>query len=324
MTPRWRRLRPDPYLLVLVAAVGVATVLPARGVGAHVLDRVVTVAIATLFFLYGARLSLHAALAGLRNWRLHTLALATTFVVFPLLVVVGRPLLAPLLGESLYLGLVFLAAAPSTVQSSIAFTSIAGGNVAGALCNASLSNIAGVIVTPLLVGLIVTTGDGGGGLSLGSVRDIALQLLAPFIVGQIARRWISDAVARHSRGIGYFERSSIVLVVYAAFSAGMVAGVWQLAEVSSVLLVFGLTVGLLVAILAFTLLAARWWRLPAADRTAVVFCGSTKSLASGVPMAGVLFGGQVVALVLLPLMLYHQWQLMVCAVMARRWGAHNR
>jgi sodium/bile acid cotransporter 7 len=315
-----RRL--DPFLLVLLAAVGIATVAPVRGGGAVLLDRAVTVVIALLFFLYGARLSLRAAVDGLRNWRLHTLALAATFVVFPLLALAGRPLLAPVLGETLYLGLVFLAAAPSTVQSSIAFTSIAGGNVAGALCNASLSNIAGVVLTPLLVGLFVTSE--AGGLSLHSMRAIALQLLVPFVVGQLARRWIGDAVIRHSRALGYLERGSIVLVVYAAFSAGMVAGVWRLTEVSSVLVVFALTTALLVVILAFTLLAGRWWRLPEEDRIAVVFCGSTKSLASGVPMAGVLFGGQVVALVLLPLMLFHQLQLMVCAVMARRWGAASR
>lgn len=314
--------RLDPYLLVLLAAVGLATVLPVRGTSAELLDHAVTVVIALLFFIYGARLSLAAALGGLRNWRLHTLALATTFVVFPLLALVGRPLWGPVLGETFYLGVVFLAAVPSTVQSSIAFTSIAGGNVAGALCNASLSNIAGVVLTPLLVGWFVTTE--GGGLPLDSVRAIAMQLLAPFVAGQVARRWIGDAVARYRRALGYLERGSIVLVVYAAFSAGMVAGIWQMADVSSLLVVFALTVALLVVILAFTLLAARWWRLPEEDRIAVVFCGSTKSLASGVPMAGVLFGGQVVALVLLPLMLFHQLQLMVCAVMARRWGAASR
>src|ERR1700736_1775701 len=218
-------LRVDPHILLLLVTVGVASLLPARGVVAVGLTHATTIAIGLLFFLYGARLSTRAALAGVRHSRVHGGTLGFPLVFFPLLGLLSRVLVPDVLTPDLYAGVVFLCCLPSTVQSSIAFTSIAKGNVAAAMCSASFSNLIGIVVTPALVTAFLVT-QTGGGVSLVAVRDIALQLLAPFVAGQLSQRWIGGFVARHRRMLGYVDRGSILLVVYAAFSEGMVAGIW--------------------------------------------------------------------------------------------------
>ncbi|MFE5488587.1 bile acid:sodium symporter family protein [Streptomyces virginiae] len=312
------RLPVDPYVLALLAAVGLAALLPARGPAATAAGAASTAAVALLFFLYGARLSTREALDGLRHWRLHLTVLTCTFVLFPVLGLALRALAPGLLPPALQSGLLFLCLVPSTVQSSIAFTSIARGNVPAAICAGSFSSLAGIVITPLLAAVLL--GGRTGGFSLGSLLKITLQLLLPFLLGQALRRWVGGFLARHRKTLGYVDRGSILLVVYTAFSAGMVAGIWQ--QVSPLRL--GALMLLEAALLAVMLLAT-WYgaaRLGFGreDRIAIQFAGSKKSLAAGLPMASVLFGAQA-CLAVLPLMLFHQMQLMVCAVVARRRAA---
>ncbi|WP_232838389.1 bile acid:sodium symporter family protein [Streptomyces geranii] len=305
----------DPYILLLLGTVGLAALLPARGTGADVASGASTAAIAFLFFLYGARLSTREALAGLKHWRLHITVLACTFVVFPLLGLAARGLEPVFLTHDLYTGLLFLTLVPSTIQSSIAFTSMARGNVPAAICAGSFSSLVGIVLTPLLAATLL--GSTGGGFSIDSLLEIVLQLLVPFVAGQLLRRWIGAFITRHKKVLGLVDRGSILLVVYTAFSEGMVQGIWH--QVSPVRLG-----GLLVveAVLLAVMLALTWYGGRALgfgreDRIAIQFAGSKKSLASGLPMASVLFGAHA-SLAVLPLMLFHQMQLMVCAVIAKR------
>ncbi|MER7968467.1 bile acid:sodium symporter family protein [Streptomyces sp. NPDC005840] len=309
------RIPIDPYILLLLATVGLAALLPARGTTADVASGASTAAIAVLFFLYGARLSTREAVEGLRHWRLHVTVLACTFVVFPLLGLAARGLVPALLTQPVYQGLLFLTLVPSTVQSSIAFTSMARGNVPAAICAGSFSSLVGIVATPLLAAVLL--GSGAGGFSADSLTEIVLHLLVPFLAGQLLRRWIGGFITRHKRILGLVDRGSILLVVYTAFSEGMVQGIWH--QVSAARLG-----GLLVveAVLLAVMLCLTWYGGKALgfgreDRIAIQFAGSKKSLASGLPMAGVLFGGHA-ALAVLPLMLFHQMQLMVCAVIAKR------
>ncbi|MEU6604437.1 bile acid:sodium symporter family protein [Streptomyces shenzhenensis] len=305
----------DPYILLLLGTVGLAALLPARGGAAHVASGAATAAIAFLFFLYGARLSTREALDGLRHWRLHVTVLASTFVLFPVLGLAARGLVPVLLTHPLYQGLLFLTLVPSTIQSSIAFTSIARGNVPAAICAGSFSSLIGIVLTPLLAAALL--GNSGGGFSADSLIKIVLQLLVPFLAGQLLRRWVGGFIARHKKVLGLVDRGSILLVVYAAFSEGMVQGIWH--QVSPVRLAGLLVVeaALLAAMLALTWYGAKALRFGRADRIAIQFAGSKKSLASGLPMASVLFGAHA-SLAVLPLMLFHQMQLMVCAVIAKR------
>jgi solute carrier family 10 (sodium/bile acid cotransporter), member 7 len=315
------RLRIDPYIVALLLTVAVASLLPARGAAATGFGHATTIAIGLLFFLYGARLSTREAMDGIKHWRLHGLVFLATFVLFPLLGLLSLLLVPWALTPGLYTGLMFLCFLPSTVQSSIAFTSIARGNVAAAICSASFSNMIGIALTPLLVTVFLSTGTGG--VSLGAVRDIMVQLLLPFVAGQLLRRWIGGFITRHKKVLGYVDRGSILLVVYAAFSAGVVAGIWERLSVVSLLVLLAVNAALLAVVLVVTTFASRRLRFSTEDEIATVFCGSKKSLASGLPMATVLFPAATVGLTVLPLMMFHLMQLMVCAWLARRYGARK-
>lgn len=318
MTALLNRLRLDPYILAIMAMVVLAAVLPARGAGKDVLDVVVHAAIAILFFIYGAKISPAAIWAGITHWRLQGLVFATTFVVFP---VIGLGIVALTRGhldDGLVTGLLFLCLLPSTVQSSIAFTSIARGNVPAAICCASVSNLAGVVVTPVLATMFLSAQSGG--LSLDAVRDIALQILLPFVLGQVARPIVGEWFTRQRTLTMLVDRGSILLVVYSAFSAGVVAGIWSQVTPQSLALVVVLDLVMLAIVLVFTTAASRLLRFSVEDEIAIVFCGSKKSMASGLPMANIIFPAATVGLIVLPLMLFHQMQLMVCAALARRYS----
>jgi sodium/bile acid cotransporter 7 len=311
----------DPFLLFLVSTVALASVIPCRGEGARIFGVVTNSAIALLFFLHGAKLSREAIFAGAGHWRLHLLVGASTFVLFPLLGLAVRALGAGHVDPGLTAGVLFLCLLPSTVQSSIAFTSIGGGNVPAAVCSATLSNLAGIVLTPILVGVFLGARSAGGGVSLHSIEAIALQLLAPFILGHLSRPLTRRVLGAHRQLVNIVDRGSILLVVYTAFSAAVVEGLWRRLSVGDLLLVLGLDAVVLAIALVATTLSARLLGFSRADEIAIVFCGSKKSLASGVPMAGVLFPAAAVGPMIVPLMLFHQMQLMVCAVLAKRYAA---
>ncbi|MCH0558024.1 bile acid:sodium symporter [Streptomyces sp. MUM 16J] len=309
----------DPYIVLLLGTVGIATLLPARGPAADVASGASTAAIAFLFFLYGARLSTREAVNGLRHWRLHVTVLTCTFVIFPILGLAARGLVPALLTQPLYQGLLFLTLVPSTIQSSIAFTSIARGNVPAAICAGSFSSLAGIVVTPLLAAALL--GSSGGGFSAGSLVKIVLQLLVPFLAGQLLRHWLGGFVARHKRVLGLVDRGSILLVVYTAFSEGVTQGIWHQVGLERLAALLVVEAVLLAVMLMLTWYGSKALGFGREDRIAIQFAGSKKSLASGLPMASVLFGAHA-SLAVLPLMLFHQMQLMVCAVIAKR-RAHD-
>ncbi|MCA0998698.1 bile acid:sodium symporter family protein [Alloyangia pacifica] len=311
-----KRIGIDTYMLLLIATVCLGVLLPAQGVAAAGLKHVTFWAVALLFFLYGAKLDPSSVRAGLMNWRLQGLTFAATYLMFPVIGLALAAIFSPALGATVTLGLMFLSVLPSTVQSSIAFTSIAGGNVPAAICAASVSNIVGVVLTPLLVALLLHTGDGG--VSLDSVIKIGTQILLPFVVGQIARPWIGGFVKKHKVLTMVVDRGSILLIVYSAFSAGTVSGLWQSIPVASlimlalVVLVFlAITMGLMVG-------AGKLFGLPYPDRAVLFYCGSTKSLASGLPIATALFAADKVGAIVLPVMIYHMSQLLVCAFISQK------
>ena len=311
------RLKVDRYLLLIIAMVVAASLLPARGQAAVGFDWATKIAIGLVFFLHGARLSREAVIGGLTHWRLHLLVLASTFGLFPL-ICLGLAALPPqITPPALAGGIVFLGCLPSTIQSSIGFTVIARGNVAAAVAAASASNLLGILITPLLVGVLMHR---QGAISAHSAWAIVLQLLAPFLAGQVLRRWIGGFVARHATVLQRIDRGSILLVVYTAFSGAVVAGVWSQIDALDLARLFVLCGALLATVLAATWFAARTLGFSKPDEIAIVFCGSKKSLASGVPMAGVLFPAATAGLALLPLMLFHQIQLMACAVIAQRYA----
>ncbi|WP_374545730.1 bile acid:sodium symporter family protein [Rhodoblastus sp.] len=312
------RLAPDRFTLLLVATVILASVAPPSEAFQNPVTIATNVAIALMFFLYGARLATANVVAGIAHWRLHLVVLASTFALFPLIGVALGRLPPQVMPAPLALGMLYLCLLPSTIQSSLAFTSIAGGNVPAAMCSATLSSLVGTVATPVLVALFASA---HGAAPAGSaIREIVLLLVVPFLAGQLLRPWIGDFVARHRALLGATDRGSILLVVYGAFGHAVRAGLWSALPPSSLAAVLALEALVLAIALLGTQFAADRLGFNRADKIAIVFCGSKKSLAAGVPMAGVLFPGPDLGMILLPIMLFHQMQLMVCAVLAKRWS----
>ncbi len=312
-------LRIDPFLAMLVATVALASIAPARGQGAVAASWLSGVAVALLFFLHGARLSTQAVVSGLRSWPIHLTVLAATFVLFPLVGVVARHLADRGLNPAIGAGVLLLCVMPSTVQSSIAFTALARGNVPAAVASAAASSLVGVVVTPLLAAWLLS--GGAHAASWDGIYRIAGQLLLPFVVGHAMRPLIAAFLDRHRALVGKVDRGVILAVVYTAFSAAVVEGLWRRYTATDLLWTAGIDAAILAVALVATTLGARALGFARADEIAIVFCGSKKSLASGVPMASAMFPPALVGPMIMPLMLFHQLQLMACAVLAQRYAA---
>jgi sodium/bile acid cotransporter 7 len=319
------RFKFDWFMKGMVLAVALAFVWPAPGAKGGFLypELLNKLGVALVFFLNGLALSFGALRQGASRWKAHLLVQACTFVLFPLaglLVLRGG---SGWLGDELALGIFFLCALPSTVSSSVALTAAAGGSVPVAVFNATLSSFIGVVLTPAWLAFAVHRGAGGGAdFPFGPVvRDLALWLLLPLALGQLARPIGAAFVQRHKKGVQLVDRLTILLLIYTSFCDSVQRGVWSRYGVTVLLEVIVaslLLFGLALAVLRFACRAAD---LPRADRIAVVFCGSKKTLAAGVPMAALIFGDHpALGLLLLPLMIYHPLQLMIGGVLAQRWA----
>jgi len=316
-----RRLLPDPFLLFLIGTVLLATLLPAQGPFATLVSWLATITVVALFFFHGAKLAREQVIAGLVHWRLHLAILLATFLFFPLLGLAGMKAFPHLLPPDLWTGILFICALPSTVQSSIAFVSMARGNVPAAIASASASQMLGIVLTPLLMGLLAGSHGGAGGIE--GVGKVALQIFVPFVAGHLLRPWIGGFVARHKGLIGYTDRSTILIAVYGAFSAAVLEGLWHKLPLASFALLFAVDALLLAIALTGTWVAGRALGFRLEDRIVLQFCGTKKSLVQGVPMAKVLFPAAQAGVILLPIMLFHQMQLMACAYIARRYARRN-
>jgi sodium/bile acid cotransporter 7 len=308
----------------MVAAVVLASVVPdwGRSDGPLRMGQVTDVGVFLLFFLHGMGLSTDNLKSGASRWRLHLLVQGCTYVAFPIWWALGARVVGPWVSHDLLMGFFYLAVLPSTVSSSVAFTAAARGHVAAAVLNATLSTLLGVFLTPLLVSLVM---GAQGGLDAGATMlKVAQMLLLPFVVGHLLRPWLADWFARAKPFTSVFDRLVIVLMVWAAFSDSVADGLWTR---HGPLLLAQAVVGSLVFLfpmLWFTRWVARRLRFSVEDEIVAVFCGSKKTLASGMPMAKLLFGGSAaMGVLVLPIMVYHQIQLFVCAVMARRYAARD-
>ena len=313
----------DRFTVLLFVMVILASFFPVYGKSADIFGVITTAAIAILFFLHGAKLSREAVIEGLMHWKMHALVFTFTFALFPVLGLLAKPILVPMLGQELYWGFLFMCFLPSTVQSSIAFTSVAQGNVAGAICSASFSNLIGMFITPVLVSFFILGQSDHGFDPTASIIQITLLLLIPFILGQIFRPYVLPYMQKMPSIVKAFDQGSILMVVYGAFSSAVVAGLWHQVSGKTLILLIIVCSVLLTLIMLLTLYIPRWMGFNRADQKAIFFCGSKKTLASGVPMAQILFIGQPLGMIVLPIMIFHQIQLMVCGVIANYWAKQS-
>lgn len=310
----------DRFTILLVVMVILASIIPVSGQTAFYFGILTTIAIAILFFLHGAKLSREAVVQGVIHWKLHVLVFTITFAIFPILGLMAKPILEPMLGRELYWGFLFMCFLPSTVQSSIAFTSVAKGNVASAVCSASFSNIIGMFITPVLVSIFILGQLKHDFDPTSSIIQITLLLLIPFILGQILRPWVFPKMQKVPSLVKAFDQGSILMVVYGAFSSAVVAGLWKVVSLNTLVLLIVACSVLLTIIMLLALYIPKWLGFSKEDQIAIFFCGSKKTLASGVPMAQILFIGQPLGMIVLPIMIFHQIQLMVCGVIANHWS----
>ena len=317
-----RKKKFDWFLPGMAVAVALAFAAPGPGAeGGWLHPELLTKAgVALIFFLHGVALSFDALKAGAFQWRLHLLVQLATFALFPLIGLAMLALGGGLVSPSVRTGFFYLCALPSTVSSSVAMTSAARGNVPAAVFNATLSSLIGVAATPALVAWYLGTSSGQA-LPLGDVMiDMILWLVLPLVVGQLAQRWLAGWAFRNKTTIDAVDKVTILLLVYTSFCDSVVMNVWSghgsdaIWTCAASLILFWLVLGL-------TWAACNLLRFNTEDRIAAVFCGSKKTLASGVPMAQILFGDSPdLALILLPIMIYHPLQLLICGVLAGRWG----
>jgi sodium/bile acid cotransporter 7 len=257
------------------------------------------------------------------HWKFHVLVFAFTFAVFPILGLLAKPVLLPMLGQELYWGFLFMCFLPSTVQSSIAFTSVAKGNVASAVCSASFSNIIGMFITPILVSVFILGKSEHEFDPTSSIIQITLLLLLPFVLGQLFRPLVYPHMIKVPRLVKSFDQGSILMVVYGAFSSAVVAGLWNEVSWQTLLLLVLACSVFLTVIMLLAYYLPKVFGFNRKDQIAIFFCSSKKTLASGVPMAQILFIGQPLGMIVLPIMIFHQIQLMVCGIIANRWSKQN-
>lgn len=316
------RFLPDRYVSLLILAAVLGFLLPELGAsdGPLHLGLATKLGISLVFFLHGANLAPESLAAGVKNWKVHALIQATTFALFPILGGILFVALDGVMSDSLRLGFFFLAALPSTISSSVAMTAIAKGNVPAAVFNATLSGLLGLVLTPAMVSLVTATGVMQFSL-LDAMGNIALMLLAPFAIGQLVRPLIKQAVIKHKSILSMLDRGVILLIVFTSFATSTAGGIWTRFSIGEIVATVALVLVLFAIAFAMTIWLSRRLKLPLEDEAAAVFCGSTKSLANGAPIAQILFAGSpLLGVILLPLMLYHQLQLVGCAILAQRYS----
>jgi len=321
-----KRVVTDWFLCGMVLATVLAYFFPgfgATGGGMHA-EWVINIGVFVVFFLHGVNLSSEQIRHGLKNWRLHIMVQAFTFVVFPVIWLICDKAFGAYIPALLMLGFLYLCALPSTISSSVALTGSAGGNVPAAILNASMSSVFGIFMTPWLVSLVI--GTGSGGIDLGpTLLKLSLMLLLPLVLGQLVRPLIGKFFARHKKYTNLIDKIVILLLVYAAFCNSMVSGLWQTQGNAVIAMAFVGSGVLLAVILLLTTGTARALKFNHADKVAAVFCATKKSLAAGAPMAALIFGNNPgLGLILLPIMIYHPLQLIVCSVMAENYANRHR
>lgn len=308
-------LRLNYFLLLLILTVIIATLFPYGNDDKTFFNYITIMAVTILFFMHGAKLSPQTIIAGLRQWRLHSVIFTATFVLFPLLGLSLQIFVPTLLSEPIYLGFLYLCALPATMQSAIAFTSIAKGNVAAAICSASASTLIGVFLTPILVGLLIHIKTSQTD-TLNMIIAILLKLILPFILGHLSHPIIANWIASHQHLVNKIDYLSVLLVVYVVFSDTVNNNIWHRVSGWSLFSIVLFSLLLLTVVLVIMTYVSRRLSFNKADRITIIFCGSKKSLASGIPMANVLFPASMVGIMILPLMIFHQLQIIICAVIA--------
>lgn len=317
------RLIPDRFVLLLLGAVLIGWLLPVRGIGLGIAREVSFAGIFALFFLHGLKLPRQEVAQAMKGWRVQAAMLGFTFVAMPVLGWGLAWVAGSVLPAALATGLLYAAILPSTVQSAISYSSLGRGNVAASVVGAALSNLIGIVATPALFAVLMGAATGAA-VSGDVVLRITTMLLLPFVLGQAAQRWLGAWAARQKALLTYFDRGVILLAVYVAFSSAVSSGALKVVSLETLALLT-----LLAGVLLAAAFAGAWglggvFGFARADKVSLLFAGAHKSIATGAPMAALLFPAEVAGLMILPAILYHQLQLIASAPLAARLAGKHK
>ena len=307
----------DSFVLAILIAVGLAYVFPQPGLGLP-LDTITTGGVALIFFFYGLKLSPQKIKAGLNNWKLHILVQLSTFLLFPILVLLIKPLFIGADSQIIWLSLFFLAALPSTVSSSVVMVSMARGNIPAAIFNASISGLIGILLTPLWMSLFLTANT----IDVSEVYNkLLLEILLPLVLGLLLHQKLGEFVQKKARYFSLFDRAVILLIIYKSFVSSFANKVFSgLKTTDLILLALGVLALFFIVYLLISLLS-KFLKFNTEDRITALFCGTKKSLVHGTVFSKVLFAGSpIIGIVLLPLMLFHMFQILVVSIIAKRYA----
>ena len=307
------RVFPDRFVLILLATIAAASLLPVRGPAVPLAQGIATAAVILLFFLNGVRLPGAEVLAAMRNMRLQGAALMFCFIAMPAIGLLLHLATASVLPPLIALGFLYCGILPSTVQSATAATAMARGDVAASVVMAALLNLAGVVLAPTLFALL---GGQAAAISGDTVLRIILILLLPFVLGQVAQRWLRRAVTARPGLVRTLDRSAIAIAVYVAFSGAVVGGLWNRLSAADLTIISGGIAVFLVLAYGGAWALGGWTRLPLPQRASLMFAGAQKSIAVGAPLASTLFTPATAGMVLVVILGYHMAQLMVAAWLA--------
>ena len=313
----------DWFIPALLCMVALAYYFPGPGNIKQPLSlaEIASYGVSGIFFFYGLKLNRQKLNAGLTNWRMHILIQATTFILFPLLIILIKPFFNTSNSEPLWAGIFFLAALPSTVSSSVVMVSLAGGNIPAAIFNASISALIGVFLTPLWIALILNTSVGNFDITTITL-NLTLQVLVPVLIGISLNKHFGYMAEKHKKTLKNFDQVIILLIVYTSFCKSFTEHLFEGMKMIELIFLAAGMLTLFLIVMLITKAVCKVFNFKREDTITVIFCGSKKSLVHGTVMSGILFAGSSLAgFILLPLMLYHAIQLVTSSFIAKRMSA---
>ncbi len=316
----------DGFIVGLICMIILSYFFPQYGSGdnGEILSKITTIGISFMFFFYGLKLSPAEMKKGLMNYKLHILAQCATFILFPLLVLLLKPFIHNESQNLLWLALFYMAALPSTVSSSVVMVSIAKGNIPGAIFNASISGLIGIIITPFWIGLFMNTDNHDFNL-WESVVSLIIKILIPVIIGLLLNRYLGKYAKKYGKYLSLFDKSIILIIVYNSFCKSFKSNLFGNFEASYLLTLLLIIIFIFAAVYGIIFGIATLLKFNREDRITAVFCGSKKSLVHGSVMANVLFKNMASqGIFILPIMVYHSLQLIVISFIAQKMGNQNK
>ncbi len=320
------KIKIDGFVLSVIGVIGLAYLFPQWGTleSKIPIDTISSIGISLIFFFYGLKLSPAKLKAGLTNYRLHFLVQASTFMIFPILVLAFRPLIQNEEQEIIWLAFFFLAALPSTVSSSVVMVSIAKGNIPAAIFNASISGIIGVALTPLWMGLFVHNANSDFDFT-DIYMDLIVQIILPVVIGVLLQRFFGEMAQKYTKYLTLFDKSVILLIIYKSFARSFDGDIFGSVSIWDLMLLFTGVLALFGILFFVTGFLAKKMGFNREDRITAQFCGTKKSLVHGTVFSKIIFGNvPTIGIILLPLMLFHAIQLLIISMIASKMGIKER